>query len=377
MTVGATDRSPEHRGVCVPNPPGTESNIALHYVTTARQTNWPPGLVKPCFDFKIDTVLPVGSLRSSLNSLFDPGYYDKQRKEYVCRKIAITGYKGVEINMYNMPDASTVMIECDTVILMNSGAYAFNLTLAARFWNYSHNFQKEPVKVNFHEKFPGLARAYKEDKFDGEVARLVETLQDVPAGHAFCTGGPGSGKTTTVLKIVEAVLSGLVETIDVSDPDAKKWKTSQAPGDNTSQTPAVDAWGAAPAPAGDESHTSEPAADEKVNAPAIPQYEVIPTESGDLECGLFAIINSLFYQLTEHAPESVDQLRSILRGPEMTKRMAQYGGLGTSNLTVDQVAAVLQRWGDERDINLQLDVIVDGDQPSAQVLFPSEDRTTI
>ncbi|KAG5752128.1 hypothetical protein H9Q69_010324 [Fusarium xylarioides] len=115
--------------------------------------------------------------------------------------------------MYTMPDASIVMGECDAITLMNSRAHASTLTLAARFWNYSHNF---------HEMFPGLARAYKEGEFDDEVARLVETLQDAPAGHASCTGGPGSGKTTTVLNIVKAILSGAVEKVDISDPDAKE-----------------------------------------------------------------------------------------------------------------------------------------------------------
>ncbi|KAF4343311.1 hypothetical protein FBEOM_2748 [Fusarium beomiforme] len=47
MTSDATDKDPEHHGIRVPNPPGTQSNIALYYVTTARQTNWPPGFVKP------------------------------------------------------------------------------------------------------------------------------------------------------------------------------------------------------------------------------------------------------------------------------------------------------------------------------------------
>ncbi|KAJ4143668.1 hypothetical protein NW765_000816 [Fusarium oxysporum] len=129
--------------------------------------------------------------------------------------------------MYTMPDASTVMIECDTV---------------------THNFQKEPAKVNFHENFLGLARAYKECEFDGEVARLVETLQDVPAGYAFCTGGLGSGKTTTVHNIVKAILFGTVENIDISDPDAEQWETSEAPADGNwgPSAPATDDWQALP-----------------------------------------------------------------------------------------------------------------------------------
>ncbi|TVY66741.1 hypothetical protein Focb16_v010603 [Fusarium oxysporum f. sp. cubense] len=265
MTVGATDRGPEHRGVHVPNPPGTESNIALYYVATARQTNWPPGLVKPHVDLKTGryTVRPVGSLRNFLNRLFSTGYYDKQLKQYVRGSIAIPDYKGVGINMYTMPDASTGMIECDTVTLMNSRAESRNLTLAAPFWNYSHNFHKEPAKVKFHENFPDLARAYKECEFDGEVARLVETLQDVPAGYAFCTGGPGSGKTTTVHNIVKAIVFGTVENIDISDPNAEQWETSEAPadGDWGPSAPATDDWQALP-------------------MAKIPQYEVVPTPSG-------------------------------------------------------------------------------------------------
>ncbi|KAF5529143.1 hypothetical protein FPHYL_14255, partial [Fusarium phyllophilum] len=196
-----TDRGPEHHEV---------------------RTNWPPGLVKPYADSKTDTIQPVGNLQTLLSGLFQAGYFDKRQKEYIRGSINVEGYKGVEINMYTMPDASTVMGECDAITLMNSRAHASTLTLAARFWNYSHNFQKESAKVNFYEMFPGLARAYKEGEFDDEVARLVETLQDAPAGHASCTGGPGSGKTTTVLNIVKAILSGAVEKVDISDPDAKE-----------------------------------------------------------------------------------------------------------------------------------------------------------
>ncbi|RKK20005.1 hypothetical protein BFJ65_g6713 [Fusarium oxysporum f. sp. cepae] len=320
---------------------GTESNIALYYVATARQTNWPPGLVKPHVDLKTGryTVRPVGSLRNFLNRLFITGYYDKQLKQYVRGSIAIPDYTGVGINMYTMPDVSTVMIECDTVTLMNSRAESRNLTLAAPFWNYSHNFKKEPAKVNFHENFLGLARAYKECEFDGEVARLVETLQDVPAGYAFCTGGLGSGKTTTVHNIVKAILFGTVENIDISDPDAEQWETSEAPAD------------------------------------AIPQYEVVPTPSGaNLECGMYAIVKSMSHQLPDHAP-SIDDLRDLLNGPEMTERMAPLFDIGQSNLTTDQIAAVLQLWGDQRGIVLRLNVIVEGDQ--LQVIFPTNDCTTI
>ncbi|PCD35369.1 hypothetical protein AU210_007943 [Fusarium oxysporum f. sp. radicis-cucumerinum] len=207
------------------------------------------------------------------------------------------------------------------------------------FWNYSHNFQKEPAKVNFHENFLGLARAYKECEFDGEVARLVETLQDVPAGYAFCTGGLGSGKTTTVHNIVKAILFGTVENIDISDPDAEQWETSEAPAD------------------------------------AIPQYEVVPTPSGaNLECGMYAIVKSMSHQLPDHAP-SIDDLRDLLNGPEMTERMAPLFDIGQSNLTADQIAAVLQLWGDQRGIVLRLNVIVEGDQ--LQVIFPTDDCTTI
>ncbi|KAF5642327.1 hypothetical protein F52700_3175 [Fusarium sp. NRRL 52700] len=63
--------------------------------------------------------------------------------------------------------------------------------------------------------------------------RLVETLQEAPAGYAFCTGCPGAGKTTTVLK---AILSGSVEKVNVSDSkwNVKKGGTSSdAPADET------------------------------------------------------------------------------------------------------------------------------------------------
>ncbi|KAF5639096.1 hypothetical protein F25303_7462 [Fusarium sp. NRRL 25303] len=76
--------------------------------------------------------------------------------------------------MDTTPDASTVM---------NSRVQA-------------HNFQKEPAKVNFHDMFHGLARAYNEGEFDDE-----------------CQG---------------PILSGTLEKADVPDPVAKEGETSNA-----------------------------------------------------------------------------------------------------------------------------------------------------
>lgn len=59
---------------------------------------------------------------------------------------------------------------------------------------------------------------------------------------------------------------------------------------------------------------------------------------------------------------SIDDLRCILDGPEMTERMAPFSDIGQSSLTVDQIAAVLQLWGKQRAIVLCLNIVVNGAQ---------------
>lgn len=96
------------------------------------------------------------------------------------------------------------------------------------------------------------------------------------------------------------------------------------------------------------------------------------------ECALYAIIGSMPHQVPDHAL-SIDDLRCILDGPEMTERMAPLSDVGQSSLTVDQIAAVLQLWGKQRPIVLRLNIIVDGAQlkmPFPLMIAPQSGFTT-
>ncbi|KAF5678394.1 hypothetical protein FDENT_8970 [Fusarium denticulatum] len=222
----STDRGPEHRALRLPNPPGTQANIALYYVK------------------------PLSSLNSRVNS--------------------------------RIP------------------------TLAGLFWNYSHNFQGDPTMVNFHEEFPGLASAFEEGKFEGEVERFVGTTAE--------------GTTTEATTAESIAAEGTTTTAD----------------EQKSTTEVTD----------------------------VPQYVIVPTSGDNLN------VDFLLYSTA--CPTSWQSMRH-----KMTEIMAIDSELTAWNLTVDQVAAVLQLWGGKRNINLQLDVIIDGTEPSAQVYFPSNDSTTI
>ncbi|PNP79691.1 hypothetical protein FNYG_07037 [Fusarium nygamai] len=129
------------------------------------------------------------------------------------------------------------------------------------------------------------------------------------------------------------------------NPHIKKSGTS-------SDTPADDGWGAPPPatddwqtpqpPIGDESDTSDAHIDDKSDLPAIPRFEVGPTPSGaSLQCASYVIVRRMSHQPPDHAP-TIDDLRSILDGPVMTERRAAIPDTGQSDLTVDQIAAVLQ-----------------------------------
>ncbi|CCT68652.1 uncharacterized protein FFB20_14402 [Fusarium fujikuroi] len=202
-----SDRGYEFLAIALPLPHGTHSNLALYYLHTGRQVNWPPGFSKPYLDFQMRTLRPSGKIHSFLNGLFTAGYYDKETKTQVPATIAVPNYPGMEVNLYHPPDDTTARTECDAIANINARAEAVNETVVGGFWKVVIT-STEPQMLSFHIRFPGLTRAYLEGKFDGEVQTLVEGLKETPYGYAFVTGGPGSGKTTTAMKLVTAIVSG-------------------------------------------------------------------------------------------------------------------------------------------------------------------------
>lgn len=205
--MSVTGRGPEYQATRIPLPAGTQANLTIFSVVTGRQTNWPPGLVKPPVLSKIPTMKPSRKLHYALNNMFKPGYYDKEEGKLVRASPTIKGYPGVPINVYYKPDATTVKAKCRSITLMKSPSESGNQTRATSFFQWIDNFQARPVVYNFLQRFPGLARAFDAGEFKEEVSFLVEALKAVPYGWAFVTGGPGSGKTTTALSLVRATIS--------------------------------------------------------------------------------------------------------------------------------------------------------------------------
>ncbi|KAF5718282.1 hypothetical protein FGLOB1_1732 [Fusarium globosum] len=192
VSEARSDRGHEFPAIALPLPHGTHSNLALYYLhTTCRQVNWPPGFSKPYLDFQMRTLRPSGKIHSFLNGLFTAGYYDKETKTQVPATIAVPNYPGIEVNLYHRPDDTTARTECDAITNINARAEAVNETVVA----FTSGFQAS------------LVLTLKEN-FDGEVQTLVESLKETPYGYAFVTGGPGSGKTTTAMKLVTAIASG-------------------------------------------------------------------------------------------------------------------------------------------------------------------------
>ncbi|KIL96251.1 hypothetical protein FAVG1_00995 [Fusarium avenaceum] len=176
-------RGLEYQATRIPLPTGTQANLAIFSVVTGRQTNWPPGLVKPPVLSKIPTIKPSRKLHYALNNMFKPGYYDKEEGKFVLKA------------------------ECRSITLMKSPSESGDQTRATSFFQWSDNFQARPVVYNFLQRFPGLARAFDAGEFNEEVSFLVEALKAVPYGWAFVTGGPGSGKTTSAMSLVRAIIS--------------------------------------------------------------------------------------------------------------------------------------------------------------------------
>ncbi|CVL11370.1 hypothetical protein FPRO06_05553 [Fusarium proliferatum] len=143
--------------------------------------------------------------------------------------------------MDTTPDASTVM---------NYRIQASNLESGSSLLELQPQLLEGACQGQLPRYVPCLSRAYKEGELDDEVAHLVEMLRGLPAGYAFYTGGPGSGKTTTVLKSVRAQES----------------ETSNAAADDNWGAPAVtDNW-----------QTSDTRADNKSNFSAFLPYELDP-----------------------------------------------------------------------------------------------------
>jgi hypothetical protein len=254
LTMSPTGRKPEYHATRIPLPAGTQANLALFSVVTGKQANWPPGLVKPPVLSKIPTIKPTGKLHLALNNMFKPGSFDKEKGKFILAVPKGKDHPRVNVNIYYKPDATTVLAECRAVTQMNSRSETDSQTPATEFFGWSNNFQERPYIFNFLQKFPGLARAFDAGEFTDEVSPLVEALKAVPYGWAFVTGGPGSGKTTTAMNLVKAVVSDSVNMSipvdDGSDSDSDSNDSDHNDSDHNdsdhNDSDGCDGWGIAP-----------------------------------------------------------------------------------------------------------------------------------
>ncbi|CAH0026582.1 unnamed protein product [Clonostachys rhizophaga] len=105
-------------------------------------------------------------------------------------------------------------------------------------------------------------------------------------------------------------------------------------------------------------------------------WEIIPTESQNLECGLFALVHSLEHQMPNLPIPIISVLRDIINGPFITGRALEASVVhNTNHFTVDQIAAALMIWGDSIDTALQLGVITPTQPP--WVVFAESGRSTL
>ncbi|SPJ73725.1 uncharacterized protein FTOL_03455 [Fusarium torulosum] len=290
LTMGPTGKGPEYHATC---------ELAPGLGQTSR-------LVQDAYDEAIRKVAP-GSQQH-----VHPSPFDKEKRKFIRASPNVKGYPGVPVNIFYKPHATTVLPESRAVTQMNSRSEADSQTLTTGFFQRSNRFQARPVVFNFLQMFPGLARAFDAGEFTGEVLLLFEALKAVPYGWAFITGGTGSGKTTTAMSLVGAVISG---SIKMAVP-VKHVKTDGPDGSDVGDQDSN------PSPADETAnYGAETAAVfqtvESLSETPLP-YSIIPTASGgNLECGLYALVNSIVSQLPREAPPSVDELRTILSSPEM------------------------------------------------------------
>ncbi|KAF5581355.1 hypothetical protein FPANT_8968 [Fusarium pseudoanthophilum] len=268
----------------------------------------------------------------------DPGSCD------YCR--AKLPYPGVEVNLYHRPEETTARTECNAITNINARAKSVNETIVGGFW-----------------KFPGLARACAEEKFDGEVKGLVERLKETPYGYAFVTGVFASQSELTVAVGSESITS------DKPESDKPESVTSDKPDPVASDKPESTGW---------MDDDNDDACSETSFCSAV-SYLAVGPGSDQLEQE--HIIGARSFDIrddttlpsdhrvlpTKGGPNlEFDGLRSLVDSPEYTQMMAISQGSGSSNMSVDELACVLKLRSERQgSIPLQLAAMIDGNPPAS------------
>lgn len=187
----------------------------------------------------------------------------------------------------------------------------------------------------------------------------MESLKETLCGYAFVTGGPGSGTTTTAMKLVTAIVSGGVgetrqhepkltvavesDPVISNKPESTGWL--DVDDDDTcseaSFCSAVSHLAVGPgAYKLEQEHITSAHSFDICDDTTLPSsYSILPTGSGrDLECGLYALIERMPHQMS-HQTHGIDDLRPIVDSPDYTQFMAVSQESGSSNMSVIDLLA--------------------------------------
>ena len=156
---------------------GMVQPVAVFHVRTPRQPNWPPSHAAPPItpQFRlVDT-----DLGDNLGDYFDH---------------AIQYQIFNDVTVYFMPDPTHANQECRAIHGLNNVKVGSD---AQQCWQWMASFASalQPELVNFFDRFPALARFIEKKEVTGEHKDALHTLNRVPGGMVFLTGGPGSGKS--------------------------------------------------------------------------------------------------------------------------------------------------------------------------------------
>ena len=91
-------------------------------------------------------------------------------------------------------------------------------------------------------------------------------------------------------------------------------------------------------------------------------WRTIPTSMDGLLCGFFAVINSMRAQYPSLPCPTLEELQGIFE--EQAREFAEvFDMCNTYDFSIDQVAAVVYRWGQERGLNLRIGYVEEGSTP--------------
>ncbi|KAI8265029.1 hypothetical protein K4K56_005220 [Colletotrichum sp. SAR 10_98] len=178
-----TDDGPREWHAVRIKPPADCDPTAIYFaMQVPKEKYWPPRFAAP----------PV-----KIHNLVTPD----MRVGSLSRIISVAGNEfDRTVTMKNTPNDYTTKREMAAVSTM---ATAADTTIQGRIWAYAKEFDQSNVqKIDLTKAFPKIRTT----QVLSHQERLRDQLREVPAGLFLYQGGPGSGKSTFGVKIIEAML---------------------------------------------------------------------------------------------------------------------------------------------------------------------------